>query len=223
MRIATLAKCFLLIALTKVQSTTSQMLLEQGRPQAGPVGGFSPGETLSDLSRIIAAGKVTLTASAGHSFSEMQSANRVEWSQSHVTTEGTPPCVVSWDEDVVATANANKTHSSKSSERLYISLKDLMISDIAVMNLKNWANDDTVENDSTVPASSDGKYTGYVLVTKQTLQAVLIPKRTVSNPSDLKTIRKSVRLFFVSEKDADSAKKILTHAATLCGVKEGPS
>lgn len=219
MRIKMFAGCFLLILVTILQFRTSGAS-PQIRPPHEP--GPSLTDTLSSLNTLITGQKITARASNGLTFADMHSMDRGEWSISHVDTGPMPPCLVSWDEDAVLhyDGGSSGSRSEKSSERHFISLKVIWISDIEVLDLKSWANNDGVLSyDSTVPSSKDGIYSGYVLTMSHSV--VTIAKRSVPNPSGL-DVSNTDRLFFTSKKDADLAKSALAHAAALCGSMDKP-
>ena len=218
MRIATINGLLLLASLATAPVSTVQATPSPSQTDLLSLGAPSLGDTLSSLSPLIARGKVTAKAGAGQTFADLDSGDRGEWSQSQVVTGGVEPNLISWDETAVVFANGAQT--SKSSERHFIWLKYLVLSSIKVVSLKSWANDDEA-TDSTVPAAQNGIYSGFVLTMDHTsdIIAIEILAKYFPNPSSLKRKRVSTRLFFATKNDAEFAKKLLIHAASICGAK----
>ena len=221
MRMKTITGLLLFFALITAHLSVSQAVPPSTQSDLMSRGTPSLVQTLSLLSRLIASGKVTAQASAGKTFDDFESGDSGEWSQSKVVTGGAQPYLITWDETAVVSAKG--IHTSTNSERHFIWLRYLILSSIKVIDLKSWANDDA-EADSSLPAAQDGIYSGFVLTMAHTSDIIVIDvlAKFFPNPSSLKKKREATRLFFANKNDAESAKKLLIHAAAICGAPDNP-
>jgi hypothetical protein len=180
------------------------------------------GSTLSALIAVIAKGKVSVQSSKGHPIPDLGSGDLGQSSQSRVVAGGWDANWVSWDETWAVFTKNVKT--SELSAREFIYLKYLIPSAIKVVALKSWANDEG-SNDSAIPASEDGVYSGFVLTIEHgpDLVAMLgLVKKDLPNPSSLRDRRDSTSLFFANRTDAELARTLLIHAAVVCGAQDNP-
>jgi tetratricopeptide (TPR) repeat protein len=183
------------------------------RPEQN-VEGPSLDETLNFLNRLISEGAVEVIDSSGQ---------QKRWQTLVVTGEPTP-CVISWGEMNHKVWNRNgKSVESPGTERRYLSLKDLRISELKVMDAKTVIGADRYNEGFTI--EEGGKYSGYYIYLKQ----VILDKpwdlqNSVPNPTKIviQNVLPANNLYFTAESDAERAMKALAHAATICGAKTDP-
>jgi hypothetical protein len=119
--------------------------------QANSSGVLSLPNTLTILTQLISNAKPVAKASPGKTFSDPASAVEVDWSQAKVDYSEIMPCLVTWDETTSTHYSGGRIDSM--TERHFLWLPYLDVSNLKVMGLKAWTNDE--DTDSSVPDSSD--------------------------------------------------------------------
>jgi hypothetical protein len=206
-----LLRTFLVIAGLAFQSLAPNSAGQATQPSVSGV--LTLPNTLTILTPLISKTKAAARAGASRPFKDPASAVEVDWAQSSVDYSSIQPCLVTWDETTTTHYSGGRTDSDR--ERHFIWLPYLEVSNLKVMDLKSWTKDD--DADSSVPESSDGTYSGFILTTPHSAQVIAVypMKDAFPNPSEAKTIRKSEKMFFSNQSDAESAKQLLIHAATI--------
>ena len=169
--------------------------------------------TLTILVPLISKSKAAAKAGASGPFKDPAYAVEVDWAQSNVDYSPIQPCLVTWDETTTTRHSGGRSDSDR--ERHFIWLPYLKISDLRVMGLKNWTKDD--DTDSSVPESSDGIYSGFILTTPHSTQVIAIYplKNGFPNPSGAKRLGSPKNYSSQNQSDAESARQLLIHAATI--------
>jgi hypothetical protein len=143
-------------------------------------------------------------------------------------------CSISWDV-LSHTHYADGTPPKKTwpgvrtepEARKYISLKDLLISEIKLVDYRSYYFDDDLNEIAVMrrPGDSSNQFSGFVLALHQSTDSI-IQARTTPNPSHITGSAygsdPATKIYFSTQSDAERAKKALIHAATLCGAKADP-
>jgi hypothetical protein len=197
-----------------------QKPLDPGPSRLQVTDGPTLDETLEFLARLIGEGKAREDGQSGYT----------DWNE---YTQGSalagPPCVFSWDETqrfhymegTPPVARDGKRFSQDKARR-WVSLKDILISELKALDLRSWVQDEKY-NDGSFFFSTHRTYSGYVLVVKQSYHIFSVPHDSIPDPSKLGVGQLPVeRIFFVSESDAQRSLQAMKHAAALCGAKTDP-
>jgi hypothetical protein len=203
--------------------------LTEGILQNTPSSGVVTLDTaMVSFGRIISRSRVTVTAGNGQPFSDPKYVDQGTWTQSKFQFDKNQPCLITFDEvaslhyrdNPSAGKNAGKTIVS--GERHFLWLPAVNPSEIKVVDLKTWANDDEA-TDSSVPASPAAAYSGFVVVTRHSSEVIAIApiKKDFPNPSSFRDIKKADRIFFTTRPDAEDAKKLIVYAALVTRQQTG--
>lgn len=185
------------------------------------VEGPSLEETLRFLDRLISEGAVEENG---------RSSREKRWQNMVVAGYPTMQCLIGWGEVSrfwIARAQGSPVDKQDGTRR-YVSLRDLYITELRVMDLKSY-----VETDRFTQGfqHDDGDtFSGYVVVIqhdKMVFGRDLNPivagvKGLVVDPPTSMQVGPADHLYFTTESDAERAKKALAHAAVLCGAKADP-
>lgn len=187
-----------------------------------PVDGPSLDETLSFVGRLI--GQGSARTEGRHGYTDYRA-----WSQDSVIVGIPSPCIISWDQ-ISYTHYADGTPPTQQGRdsvtnrtRNFISLKDLLVSDVKIMDFKTWALDRHFAAEGVFGHEGDEYSDTYILAVAFSDDVLTI--RNIPNPSGLTGQGSSTwtyGVFFATESDAERAKKALIHAAALCGAKADP-
>jgi hypothetical protein len=219
---AVIALSIVVLSLSCGRSVAISSLAEGMLQNASSSGVLTLDTAMVSLSRIVSRSKVTVTAGNGKPFSDPEFVDQGTWTQSKFQFDNKQPCLITFDEtaflhysdDPLAGTNAGKTILS--GERHFLWLPAINPSEIKVVELKTWANDDEA-TDSSVPASPDAAYGGFVVITMHSSEVIAIApiKKSFPNPSSFRDIRKADRIFFTTRADAEDAKNLISYAALV--------
>lgn len=182
--------------------------------------GPSLSETLNFLGRILPESEARATATRVYSDYRRYTQDRFIF--------GSPSaCVFSWD-NVMYIHFADGTPPWRNGKTLqddrnreFISLKDVLLSDVKVMDLGAFAASQVGRKYMSLEQGNDVQFSGYSLVVKESDEVYTFNRGPIPNPynvlGSLDTTNKM--FFFASADDANRALKAIVHAATLCGAK----
>jgi hypothetical protein len=198
------------------------------------VEGPSLDETLGFLNRLISDGEAVITnrISSAKTSQDRYSATKV------VISYPTMQCLVGWSEvhtsqlfrdGTVDHAFDRRDEGYPGDYRNYISLKDVYISDLRVMDLKSYTGTDPQYNHG-IDLDDTDTISGYVLFIRQDSAKAMRLNPTIAQLSGIASDPRQntrinwgdPRIFFATEGAAERARKALAHAAALCGAKADP-
>jgi hypothetical protein len=219
---AVAAISFLVVAMSSSEFVAISPL-DAKAAQSNPSSGvLTLDDTMANLGRLISRSKVTATASNGGAFADPAQVDRATLTSSKFQFDKDQPCLITFDEvtslhysnDPSAGKNAGKTINT--GERHFVWMPAIDATKLVVTDLKTWANNDEI-SDSSVPGSPKATYSGFVLITKHSAEVIAVApiKKDFPNPSSYHPIRQADRIFFATRTDAEDAKQLLTHAASV--------